>query len=490
MWRHPLLDPAQQRVAGEVADLHEAAGDVEQDHQQPDARCEQRHEIVLRPERGQADPRRADDRAREAPSPPITAIETTKRVLDEEVALTGPNVRFTRRGDAAQTRDESANEQMPSARRAGDTVMPRRRARSRGRRRSCDRSVRAEMTDEEQHPHEQEQHEVVVSAVLGELERADVSVAPAPSTVPREERPVDRVHLGRDCERQGADREQQSEPGRADTDEHRDDAAIARDDQRSTETTEGSCPAGSASRASRCRPRAAATAAAVRAPRPANAICPRTVRPAHPVSTTTDTAHSAKREDRRPRLVAFGAVREQWQTIARRATRTRRRTGGVVSPTRCSSTARVPQRCAARIGSSLPRPAHRVADPRHEQQHGEEEHELHESRVARVVEEEHAVENPDEDRAERRTRNETMPPISAAAMPRRACRGRCHEVGRALIAAVSNTATVDRNPAIVQIAVDTSFGLMPVMRGDRRSSPRPGPHRRTRCARAATTGRA
>ena len=47
-------------------------------------------------------------------------------------------------------------------------------------------------------------------------------------------------------------------------------------------------------RASRCRPRRRATsAAAVSAPSPANAIWPSESCPAHPVSTTTDTAHSA-----------------------------------------------------------------------------------------------------------------------------------------------------------------------------------------------------
>ena len=58
-----------------------------------------------------------------------------------------------------------------------------------------------------------------------------------------------------------------------------------------------------------------------------------------------------------------------------------------------------------------------------------------------------------------------MPPMSAAAMPRSSVSGpMCTRSVEPWSLAVRMTATADRNPAIVQTAVDTSFGLMPVMR--------------------------
>ena len=58
-----------------------------------------------------------------------------------------------------------------------------------------------------------------------------------------------------------------------------------------------------------------------------------------------------------------------------------------------------------------------------------------------------------------------MPPMSAAAMPRSSVSGpMCTRSAEPWSVAVSRIATVDRKPAIVQTAVDTSFGLMPVMR--------------------------
>ena len=61
--------------------------------------------------------------------------------------------------------------------------------------------------------------------------------------------------------------------------------------------------------------------------------------------------------------------------------------------------------------------------------------------------------------------NETMPPTSAAAMPRNKVSGpMCTRSVDAVSVAVRNTDIVARNPAIAQTPVDTSLGLMPVMR--------------------------
>ena len=61
--------------------------------------------------------------------------------------------------------------------------------------------------------------------------------------------------------------------------------------------------------------------------------------------------------------------------------------------------------------------------------------------------------------------NETMPPISAAASPRSSVSGpMCTSSVDPWSVAVRSTAIAERNPAIVQTPVDTSFGLMPVSR--------------------------
>ena len=58
----PALGHAKQRRRGRVPDLHEAAGEVEQQDQQADARGQQRHQVVAGEERGQPDdPHRAED---------------------------------------------------------------------------------------------------------------------------------------------------------------------------------------------------------------------------------------------------------------------------------------------------------------------------------------------------------------------------------------------------------------------------------------------
>ncbi len=58
-----------------------------------------------------------------------------------------------------------------------------------------------------------------------------------------------------------------------------------------------------------------------------------------------------------------------------------------------------------------------------------------------------------------------MPPMSAAAIPRRSVSGpMCTRSADVWSVAVSRIATAPRKPAIAQTPVDTIFGLMPVMR--------------------------
>ena len=80
---------AEQRVACRVGDLHEAAGEVEQEDQQPEARREQRHQLVVGEERGQADhPQRAEHRAhRRGDAADHDDRDQSERVGDQEVPL-------------------------------------------------------------------------------------------------------------------------------------------------------------------------------------------------------------------------------------------------------------------------------------------------------------------------------------------------------------------------------------------------------------------
>ena len=77
--------PGEQRVAGRVPDLHEPAGEIEQQDQQADARGEQRHERVVGEERRQPDdPQRAEhrphaDRCRRSPPSTRAASESSTR---------------------------------------------------------------------------------------------------------------------------------------------------------------------------------------------------------------------------------------------------------------------------------------------------------------------------------------------------------------------------------------------------------------------------
>jgi hypothetical protein len=61
--------------------------------------------------------------------------------------------------------------------------------------------------------------------------------------------------------------------------------------------------------------------------------------------------------------------------------------------------------------------------------------------------------------------NDTMPPMSAAAMPRSSVSGpMCTRSADVWSVAMSTIATVPRKPAMAQTPVDTIFGLIPVMR--------------------------
>ena len=247
--------------------------------------------------------------------------------------------------------------------------------------------------------------------------------------------------------------------------------------------------------ASRCRADSPRTsAAAVSAPRPANAIWPSESCPAQPVSTTTDTAQIAN-----ARIVAqvwwrADCVDEQRQRRPRRASATTRdelrhapHPPDLAQPFGHRGDARR-EREALAAGAVVA-----AADTRDEHEHDEEEHELHEAGLGREVEEEHPVEDADDDRAERRRAGTTtMPPIERRGQPRSSVSGpMCtRSVEPCVGGGEDHRDASTRKPAIVQTAVDTSFGLMPVMPGEvgvRRR--RPAPRRRTRCGRAATTGR-
>ena len=218
-----------------VADLHEAARDVQEDQQQPDARREQRHEVVVGPERGQPDdPQRADDRAREAPEPTDHRDRhDQQRILDEEVALARAEREVHRaEEDATEARDEPRERERGQLGARGGHG-------HRGRREfvlahaddHAPDPCTAEMADEQQHHDEHEQHEVVVRAVLvREFERPDVGARDLDGRSPgREERTVEQVDLRRDRERERADGEQQAAYAeRADADEHRDEARTDR----------------------------------------------------------------------------------------------------------------------------------------------------------------------------------------------------------------------------------------------------------------------
>ena len=66
----PLLRPPEKRVSRRVRDLHEPAREVQQEDEEAHARREQRDELVVREEGGEADdPQRAEYRAGDGPEP-------------------------------------------------------------------------------------------------------------------------------------------------------------------------------------------------------------------------------------------------------------------------------------------------------------------------------------------------------------------------------------------------------------------------------------
>ena len=214
-----LVDPAEQRVAHVVPDLHEPAGDVEQDDEQADARREQRHQLVARA-RTTGSPithTAPDDRAREAAeAADHDDGDQPQRVVDQEeaAASAGPNVRFTApRSTPPRPAMNPPDRERDAASPAPATPSWRRwRARSRALRRSCDRcrcasgARRAPSTRTSTN-----KHEVVVRAVaVGELERTEVRAWDLDrGAAGGEDGTAEDVGLRRDRERQRADREQQ-----------------------------------------------------------------------------------------------------------------------------------------------------------------------------------------------------------------------------------------------------------------------------------------
>ena len=92
-------DPLEDHPPGAVADLDQAAGEVEQEHEQADAGGEQRDQVVVREERGQADdPERAEhgagDRAEAADH---DDRHQQQRVGDGEVPVAGNRLDVARR---------------------------------------------------------------------------------------------------------------------------------------------------------------------------------------------------------------------------------------------------------------------------------------------------------------------------------------------------------------------------------------------------------
>ena len=110
--RQSRLEPVHDRAPEPIADLGEAARDVQQDDEQPDARREERDGAVARPERGQADdPQCSGHCAGEAPEPPDHRERYDREgVLDPEEPI-----RVADRDDAAaedctsQSRNEAGN---------------------------------------------------------------------------------------------------------------------------------------------------------------------------------------------------------------------------------------------------------------------------------------------------------------------------------------------------------------------------------------------
>ena len=151
-----------------------------------------------------------------------------------------------------------------------------------------------------------------------------------------------------------------------------------------------------------------------------------------------------EREDRSVRLVA--------RRLVGRAAAARSRPSSASPATSCGirlthQISRSRSGTAATRGANWklsPPTACRAAHPRDEHQHREEQHELHEPGLGRVVEEEHPVEDADRRSPPSTARgNDTMPPMSAAAMPRSSVSGpMCTRSADAWSVAVRRIATV------------------------------------------------
>ena len=164
---------------------------------------------------GQADdPERADDRARQAAeAPDHRDRDQADRVVDEEEALRRPEREVHRTEEStAEAGDESADRERDELgargrhrhRRGGELVL------AHAHDHAADPGS-LQVPDEQQHQHEDDQHEVVVRAVLvRELERSDVDARDLHGgEAGGEERPVEEVDLRGDGERERADREQE-----------------------------------------------------------------------------------------------------------------------------------------------------------------------------------------------------------------------------------------------------------------------------------------
>ena len=310
---------------------------------------------------------------------------------------------------------------------------------------------------------------------MGEVERAEVAARGSSTVVlpAGEDRPGEDVRLGRDRERQRADREQQPPDAQAPRRRRRPRRDWRRPRRAGAPTgTEmlGSPP--SRNRVPR-QPMLNVTprierGRAQRAEPGERHLAERQLAGPAGEHGHRDRAHR-EGEDRRPGLVVRRLVgRRAAARSAPRAARARRRAAACAAPTRSRAAARAPAAIARREREALAAaPVVGAADPRDEHQHDEEQHELHEAGLGREVEE----------RAPGRGCRSTIAPTTAAGTtscrrsarrPARAAASRarsCTSSAERLVGGVEDDRDrADRNPAIVQTPVDTILGLMPVRR--------------------------
>ena len=176
------------------------------------------------------------------------------------------------------------------------------------------------------------------------------------------------------------------------------------------------------------------SAAAVSAPRPANAIWPSESWPPQPVSTTTEIAQSAK-----AMIVAQVWWRSDLSLSSGRITAATSAMSGdelrhPFDPPDAAQPFRDRGDARRELEALAARPAVVAADPGDEHQHDDEEHELHEPGLGRVVEEEHPVEDADRDRADHRARERHHAADQRRDhAPQQRVGADVHEVGRRLV---------------------------------------------------------